>query len=173
MKQKIPLIACLLAFTGVSAATEPPRQNYECDTPAGHFGYWNRTLSASKIDVTGTLTVNELRKDGKWIPTALVVVQGADEKARFGVHLYTLPKVKGMYFVEIVKPGGNEKLGLGVMPATRDPLPFAIHLDGAGQVTVSLGGFDASAPAGDFKPASIEFSCSTGDFEFKDFAIKE
>jgi hypothetical protein len=173
MNRKIPLIACLLAFAGMSVATEPPRQNYECDTPAGHFGYWNRTVSASKIDVTGTLTVNELRKDGKWIATALVVLRGADEKARFGVHLYTLPKIKDMYFVEIVKPSGNEKLGLGVMPATKEPLPFAIHLDGADQLTVSLGSFDASVPAGDFKSASIEFSCSTGDFEFKDFAIQE
>jgi hypothetical protein len=64
-------------------------------------------------------------------------------------------------------------LGLGVVPATKDPTPFGIHLDGAGQVTVSFGGLEASVPSGDFKPASVQFSCSTGDFEFKDFVIQE
>jgi hypothetical protein len=119
------------------------------------------------------LTVNELRKDGKWIPTALVVLQGGDETARFGVKLFALPKVKDVYFVEIVKSTGNEKLGLGVIPATKDPLPFAIHLDAAGQIKVSIGGLDASTSAPAFQPLTIQFSCSTGDFEFKDFVIQE
>jgi hypothetical protein len=173
MNRSIPLSACLLALVGNGSAAEPPRQNFECDTLGGHFSYWNRTIAASKIDITGTLTVNELCKDGKWIPTALAVIQAADEKTFFGVHLVSLPKAKELYFVEIVKTGGNEKLGLGFLPATKDPLPFAIHLDGAGQVTVSLGGLEGSAPVGDFKPAKIQLSCSTGDFEFKDFVIQE
>lgn len=173
MNQKIPMIACLLAFAGAVSAAEPPRQTFECDTPAGHFSYWNRTVSAAKIDITGTLTVNELRKGDKWNPTALVSLDGADEKTGFGVRVYVLPKVdKDTFFLEVLKPGGSDKLGLGVMPATGKPLPFAIHFD-AGQVKVSLGGFDAAVPAGDFKPASIQLSCSTGDFEFKDFVIQE
>jgi hypothetical protein len=173
MKRTIPLVAGLLALAGASLAAEPSRHNYECDTPAGHFGYWNRTVPASTLDITGSLTVNEVRKDGKWIPTSLVVLQSADKKTSFGVRLFALPKIKDMYFLEIVKPGGNEKLGLGLVPATHDPLPFAIHFDGSGQLRVSLAGFDASTPVGDFKPASVELSCSTGDFEFKDFVIEE
>jgi len=170
--KKIPLTACLFALARMSDAAEPARQNFECDTPSGHFSYWNRTTSATKIDITGTLTVNELRKDGKWIPTALAILKAADEKTFFGVHLVSFPKARDLYVVELVKAGGNEKLGLGVIPATSEPLPFAIHLD-AGQVMVSLAGLDASVPVGDFKPASIQLSCSTGDFRFKDFVIEE
>lgn len=161
------------AFAMVGSAAEPPRQNFECDTPGGHFSYWNRTVTAAKIDVTGTLTVNELRKDGKWIPTALLALQSADEKSRFGIHLFTVPKAKELYFIEIVKPDGNEKLGLGVIPTTKEPMAFAIHLDGNGHVQVSFAGLEASVSTGDFKPASLQFSCSTGDFEFKDFVVVE
>lgn len=171
MTAKMSSMACLLVLAATSAAAEPPRQNFECDTLGGHFSYWSRTVSASTIDIAGTLTVNELRKDGKWIPTAMAAVQSA-EKASVGVRLYTLPKVKDLYFLEIMKPGGNEKLGLGFIPATKDPLPFAIHFD-AGQLKVSLAGLDASAAVGDFKPAGIQLSCSTGDFEFKDVVIQE
>jgi hypothetical protein len=39
MNPKIPLLTCLLAFAGTSITADQPRQNYECDTPAGHFGY--------------------------------------------------------------------------------------------------------------------------------------
>jgi hypothetical protein len=170
MKATLTPIACLLVLT-TSGAAEPPRQNFECDTPGGHFSYWNRTISASKIDITGSLTVNEVRKDGKWTPTALAAVQSAD-KANFGVRLYVLPKVKDMYFLEIMTPSGNEKLGLGFIPATKDPLPFAVHLD-AGEVKVSVAGLEATSPLGDFKPAGIQLSCSTGDFEFKDVVIQE
>jgi hypothetical protein len=173
MNRTIPLTAGLLAFSAMSVATEPPRQNYECDTPAGHFGYWNRTAPLSKIDITGALTVKELRPNGKWIPTALVALQSADEQVFFGIRVYMLPKIEDTYFAEIMKPSGNEKLGLGVIPATKDPLQFEIHFDGAGQLKVRLGGLEGSASAADFKPASIEFSCSTGDFNFKDFVIQE
>ena len=172
MNEKMSPIACLLAIAATSGAAEPPRQTFECDTPAGHFSYWTRSVSASKIDITGKVTVNELRKDGKWIPTTLMTVQSAD-KANFGVRLSMLPKVKDMYFVEIVKPGGNEKLGLGFIPASSDPIPFAVHIDGSGQLKVSLAGLDGSASTGDFKPANVQLSCSTGDFEFKDVIIED
>lgn len=173
MNQKILLAACLLAMAGTSGASDAPRQNFECDTPAGHFSYWNRTLSDATIDVAGELAVNELRKDGKWSPTALVILQGPEGKVRFGIRLYNVAKVSEMYFIEFVKPSGNEKLGLGMVPGTKDPIPFALHLDSAGQLRVSLAGFDASTSVGDFRPSSIEFSCSTGDFEFRNFTIQE
>ena len=164
--------ACLLTIT--AAAAEPVRHSYECDTPAGHFSYWRRTLTGKSIDVEGKLTVNELRKDAKWTPTTFVVLQGGpDDKTRFGIRLYTVPKAADLFFLEIVTPGGNEKLGLGMIPSTQEPISFELHLDDSGQFRVVFAGLESSARSGDFRPASIQFSCSTGDFEFKDFAIEE
>ena len=176
MNQKLPALsaACLLALAGTGSASEPPRHDFECDTPAGHFSYWNRTVSGPGIDVTGAVTVNELRTDKKWIPVALVSLRGgADERENFGLRLYTLPKVPDNYFLEIVKPSGNEKLGLGLVPSTKDAIPFELHLDGSGQIRVSLAGLEATTPVGDFKASSLQMSCSTGDFEFKDVVVKD
>lgn len=174
-KKSLGLAAAgLSALGGISAAAEPPRHNFECDTPPGHYSYWNRTLSGAPIDIEGTVTVNELGKDKKWTPVVLIALKGGPEgRTHFGIRLSTLAQVTDNYFLRIVKPGGEEALGLGLVPATKDAIPFAIHLDAAGQLRVSFAGFEASTPVGDFKPASVEFSCSTGDFEFKDFFIKE
>jgi len=174
-KKSLALSAAgLIALATTSGASEPAQQNFECDTPAGHFSYWNRTLSGGPIDITGTLTVNDLGKDKKWVPVAFVALRGGpEEKTHFGIRLSTLAKVPDTYFLRMVKPGGEEALGLGFVPSTKDAIPFAIHLDGAGQLRVSLAGFDASTPVGDFKPTRLEFSCSTGDFEFKNFVVTE
>jgi len=169
---RINLAACLILTAGICAASEPPKQDFECDTPGGHFSYWKRTVTGGPIDITCTLTVNELRKDGKWTPTVHVLLKGGD-KASFGVHLFTVAKADKMFFIEFMKPGGNEKLGLGFVPSTQDPIPFEIHLDASGQVRVSFAGSEASAPAGEFKASELQLSCSTGDFEFKDFVVRE
>ncbi len=174
MNRKMVLSAAwLLAFAASAGAAEPGRHSYECDTPAGHFSYWSRTLSGTAIDVAGKLSVHELRKDDKWSPTVFVVLQGGtDEKSRFGIRLYTVPKTPDAFFLELVKPGGTEKLGLGLMPSTQEPIPFELHLD-ASQLRVTFAGLDATSPVGSFKATSIKFSCSTGDFEFKDFTVEE
>jgi hypothetical protein len=38
---------------------------------------------------------------------------------------------------------------------------------------VTVAGVDASAQLGDFKPELLEFSCSTGDFEFTEVTVSE
>jgi hypothetical protein len=64
-------------------------------------------------------------------------------------------------------------IGLGSIPATKDPIPFRMSLDASGLLKVTLAGSDASTQLGDFKPESIEISCSTGDFQFDDVIVKE
>jgi len=174
MHPKLALsVTCLLAIAGISGAAEPARHSYECDTPAGHFSSWSRTVSGRSIDVAGRLAVNELRNDSKWTPTVFVILQGGtDDKSRFGIRLYTVPKSPDTFFLELVKPSGTEKLGLGQMPGTQEPLPFELHLDG-NRLRVSFAGLEASSAVGEFKPASVKFSCSTGDFEFRDFTVEE
>ena len=87
------------------------------------------------------------------------------------VSFTTVPKVPDTYFLELVKPGGNEKLGLGFVPSSKEPMPFSLHLDGSGQLHIGLAGLEASTSVGNFKPWRAEFSCSTGDLEFNEFAF--
>jgi len=162
-----------LAASGACLADEPVH-SFECDTPPGHYSYWTQSLSPGPIEITGTVTVNELRADKKWSPLASVMLDGgADRKTSIGVRLSAILKVTDMYFIEMRKPDGREPLGLGGMiPRTQDPIPFSVALD-AGKLVVKIAGSEASADVGDFTPQTLRLNCSTGDFEFKNVVIRK
>ena len=81
------LVIGSLAASGASFAEEPVH-SFACDTPPGHFSDWTQSLSPGPVEITGTLTVNELRTDTKWSPVAGVMLDGgADGRTSFGVRL--------------------------------------------------------------------------------------
>jgi len=167
------ILVCL-TITGACVAADPVH-SFECDTPAGHFGYWSQSLNSGPVEISGTVTVNEVRDDKKWSPLASVVLEGgSDGKTRAGLHLYSVAKVKDMYFVEMMKPDGKEALGIGGMiPRTKDPIPFKLVLDALGKLTVNIGGAEGTSDLGAFQPRSVSLNCSTGDFEFKNVTVRE
>jgi hypothetical protein len=69
--------------------------------------------------------------------------------------------------------GGSEKIGLGIIPRTKDPIPFTLRIDSTGLLKATVAGNEASTNLGDFKPDSMQLSCSTGDFEFTDVTVNE
>lgn len=166
--------SCLLAVCGMASAAEPTH-SFECDTPGGHFSKWNRSVSSSAIEVSGTLKVNELREDKKWSPGATVLLAGgANGNTSIGLRLFALLKVKDMFFLEMLKPGGHQDLGIGGMiPRTTEPIPFSLVLDATGKLTVKIAGTDTSVDVGAFNPKSLSLGCSTGDFEFAGITIRE
>jgi len=179
MKRAIALpLAMFISATGLSAvsarAADEPRHTFECDTPAGHFAYWERTVSGAEIEVSGKVTVNDLLTDKKWSPTIFVSLKaGSTKKGPFGLRVFAVMKTPEYLFLELLKVGGRDPIGLGMIPRTKEPVPFALRLDASGLLTVTVAGVDASTPLGDFKPEMLQLSCSTGDFEFTDVTVKE
>jgi len=173
MKARATLFGLLLMSAGAFAADES-RHAFECDTPAGHFSYWHRSVSTAEIEVTGNVTVNEILQDKKWGPTVLAVFRGSkDHPGQFGLHVYAIAKTPETLFVEIRKVGGSDRIGLGILPNKKEPIPFTLRLDASGLLKVTVAGSDASTQLGDFKPETFELSCSTGDFEFTDVVVTE
>jgi len=168
-------LACLAAALPLVCAADEVRHDFECDTPAGHFSYWKRSVSSGEIEISGNVTVNDLLKDKKWSPTANVSVfrRKNERNEQFGLRLYAVMKTPDLIFVELLKVGGREAVGLGMIPRTKDPLPFTLRLDATGLMKVSLAGAESSTNLGAFKPDVIELSCSTGDFEFTDVVVTE
>jgi hypothetical protein len=162
-------------MSAFACAADESRHAFECDTPAGHFSYWKRSVSSAVLEVSGKVRVNGLLKDKKWSPGAnvFVVQRGKDTTAQFGLRLYVVMKTPDMLFLELLKIGGREAIGLGLVPRTSDPVPFTLLLDATGLLKVSLAGMEGSTNLGAFKPDSIELSCSTGDFEFTDVVVTE
>jgi len=174
MKMNFFLAPALLGLALNTAAADEPRHAFECDTPAGHFSYWKRTVSAGAIDVSGKIRVNEMLKDKKWSSTAYVSLESEKSvKGRFGFRIFGIAKTPEFFFLELQKVGGREAIGIGRIAATKEPIPFTMSLDAAGFLKVTVAGADASAQLGAFKPETFELSCSTGDYEFTDVIITE
>lgn len=173
MKARATLFGLFLMSAG-AFAEEPRAFNYECDTPAGHFSYWNGTVSGGEIEISGKVTVNDLLKDKKWSPGASITLRDKKERpSRFGIRVYAVMKTPDLVFLELLKVGGHEAIGLGLIPRTKKPIPFTLRLDATGLLKATIAGADASTNLGDFKAASFELGCSTGDFEFTDVTVTE
>jgi hypothetical protein len=169
-------IALMSAAGATCMAAEPPRHTFECDTPAGHFSYWTQTLAGGQVEVTGKVSFNELRADKKWSPIVNVYLRdGKDRSVAYGMRFSALAKVQDFFVAKLLTPGGEEAIGGlgGVMPRTKEPVPFTLRLDAGGAMTVTVAASEAVAQLGTFKPATVELSCSTGDFEFTDVTITD
>lgn len=166
------LLTCL-AFAAIVNA-EPSRYDFECDTPAGHFSFWQRTTSGGEITVAGMMTVHEVRKDRKWSAVAnIVLTTHTDARRRFGIHVYADRSVSDQLFLSLLKVGGQDPIGLGFLPRGKDPIPFKLKLDASGLLTASVAGVEASTPLGAFKPEKLELACSTGDFHFSNIVVSD
>lgn len=169
-------LACLAtALPLVSAGADVVRHDFECDTPAGHFSYWKRSVSGSEIEISGNVTVNDMLKDKKWSPAANVFLaqRGGDRTTQFGIRLFGIMKTPDLVFLELLKVGGRDMIGFGPIPRTSKPVPFTLKLDTTGVLKVTVAGSEASTNLGTFKPNAVELSCSTGDFEFTDVVVTE
>ena len=160
------------SLPAISAAAETPTHAFECDTPAGHFSYWHRSVTAPAIEIAGRITVNDMLKDKKWSPLASVVLRSGQN--RFGIRFYGVMKTPDMVFLELLKVGGRDRIGLlGFIPRTQEPVPFTLRLEASGLLKVTVADSEASTQLGEFKPESLELSCSTGDFEFTGVTVEE
>jgi hypothetical protein len=123
------------------------------------------------IEITGRVTVNDMLKDKKWSPLASVMLSSGDN--RYGIRFFGVMKTPELVFLELLKVGGRDPIGLGLIPRTRDPVPFTLRLDASGLLKVTVAGSEASTQLAEFRPESLELSCSTGDFEFTEITVEE
>lgn len=166
--------ALLGAAFATSASAAEPRHTFECDTPAGHFSYWKRTVSSAELEVSGKIRVKEILKDKKWSSVAFVSLRSRKSPSGdYGLRLYSVANSPGELFLELLKVGGHQAIGVGPIPVTKKPIPFTLSLDADGLLKVTIAGSDTSTPLGAFKPETFELSCSTGDYEFSDVVVTE
>jgi hypothetical protein len=168
------LFAVLASLATGAHAADPPSYSYDCDTAAGRYAHWTRTVSGSEITIAGKLRVLELLKHEKWNPVASILLRGTGERPPpFGIRLFVSKASSDQFSLELMKVGGRDAIGTGEIPRTKKPIPFTLHLDSSGTLKVSIAGIESSTTLGTFKPATFELSCSTGDFEFTDTTVVE
>jgi len=144
MKAAIGMLIAMTSFATPALADEQG-YSFECDATAGYFSYRKLTVSSGDVEVTGKITVNGLLedKDKKWSPGAQVFFRSGKEKPlRYGLRIYATPEV---LFLELLKVGGREKIGLGSIPRNQEPIPFTLRIDSGGLLKATVAGAEASA----------------------------
>jgi hypothetical protein len=163
-----------LLLPAFALAADAPTYGFECDTMAGHFSSWTRSVTTKEITVKGSIAVNEIRPDKKWVATASVLLRGdARHRDSYGIRLYVPSKEPDIVVVELLKIGGNSPIGAASIPRTKKALPFTLALTPTGTLKATLGDGAASVELGAFTPGKIVLGCSTGDFSFADVGIAE
>ncbi|HEV7606613.1 MAG TPA: hypothetical protein VGO61_04715 [Steroidobacteraceae bacterium] len=166
------LAAAALPLSAMAA--EGARNDFECDTPAGHFSSWNRTVSSGAIEISGKVVLNEVREDKKWTTVANVLLRhGKDRAGRFGIRFYTDKETSNLLYIELLKVGGRAPIGTGSTRHSKKPIAFSLRLNASGLLTAAVAGSEATTQLVDFKPDSFEINCSTGDFDFTDVTVSE
>jgi len=165
-------LAFATCMAGSLARAAEPVHEFECDTPAGHFSYWSQTLKPGKVKVAGTLEISDKRQHERWNPT-MTALFVADPKGSFGLQVYSLKSQADVWFLRITEPDRQDEEPFAMIPGDTTSIPFSLAFTKDGTLEVTAAGKTARATVKGFKPGKIRFSCSTGDFLFKDITIRK
>jgi hypothetical protein len=170
---KQSLLAAVALAAGSAALADDRTYTYECDAPQGHHSSWTATTKAGTITITGSLRINEVRLDKKYVGVVYVYVKGGDDgKTSYGFRGYDADDNQTLFF-KLMKPGGHEDIGRKPLKAASKRIPFRLELTTSGTLLARVGEDERSVELGAFVPKSISLGCSTGDFSFSDLRIAE
>lgn len=170
----------LLVLTGCvsTASRRPPAEHYfDCDVPPGKFSEWSRTVSAKALRISGTLELVEPRHDPRWIPAANVFIGEKGGASAGGLRAYLdwrSPEV--LHFVLMGRgapPSGQDVLSLPWQEGQEQFTPFIVTLSGSGELSVYAGGVAQTLQVSNSDIGSVQLSCSTAQFKFRDVIVEE
>ena len=172
--RRIALPVLATAFPLGCFAGDPVKHEFECDTPAGHRSYWNRSVSSKEIEISGKVALAEERDHERRLPVAFIVLREDDDLDKgYGIRLYVSRKTPNAINLDLRKIGGHIDIGKGSISHTRRPLPFSLKLDANGLLKAKVAGQEASTMLGPFAPKAVELSCSTAEFQFTEIKVIE
>jgi hypothetical protein len=149
----------------VAAATES--YDYECDTPAGHIADWVRTLSATRVQVRGSLLMKEGRETANAPPVANVLLAGSEVAQSFGLHAQILSATPELLQIDLLGPlPGNAVVPVATVPWKNQPIEFELSLNAAGEAELSAAGHRAALSVGAVTLTKFSLGCSTADAHF-------
>jgi hypothetical protein len=154
----------------VTAASES--YDYECDTPAGHFADWVRTLSATRVQVRGSLLMKEGRESANAPPVANVLLAGSEVAQSFGLHAQILSASPELLQIDLLGPlSGKAVVPVATVPWKNQPIEFELSLNAAGEAELSAAGHRAALRVGAITLTKFSLGCSTADAHFAHITV--
>lgn len=154
-----------VASTEVAATIDS--YDYECDTPAGHFADWVRTLSASRVVVRGSVLFKEGREHPAARPVANVLLSGTEVAQTFGLRAQILSASPELLQIDLVGPlPGKGTVPVATVPWKNQPIEFELSLNAAGEAELSAAGHRSALHVGQVALTKLSLGCSTVDAHF-------
>ena len=149
----------------VAAASES--YDYECDTPAGHFADWVRSLSATRVQVRGSVLMKEAREDTNAAPVANVLLAGSEVAQSFGLRAFIVSASPELMEIDLLGPlPGKAVVPVATVPWKNQPVEFELSLNAAGEAELSAAGHRAALHVGAVTLTKFSLGCSTADAHF-------
>jgi hypothetical protein len=149
----------------VTAATES--YDYECDTPAGHFADWVRTLSGTRVQIRGSLLMKEGRTDPSAAPVANALLAGSEVAQSFGLRAQILGASPELLQIDLLGPLPDKAVvPVATVPWKNQPIEFELSLNAAGEAELSAAGHRAAVRVGTVTLTKFSLGCSTADAHF-------
>lgn len=153
--------------TPVPVAPATESYDYECDTPAGHFADWVRTLSATRVQIRGSLLVKEGRQDPNARPVANVLLAGSEVAQTFGLRAQILSASPEQMQIDLLGPLPDKAVvPVATVAWKNQPLEFELALNAAGEIELSAAGHRAALHVGAVTLTRLSLGCSTADAHF-------
>lgn len=141
--------------------------DYECDTPSGHIADWDRTLSASRVTVRGSVLIKEGREHPIARPLANVLLAGSEIAQSFGLRAYTLSASPELLQIDLIGPLPDKlTVPVATVPWKNQPIEFDLSLNAAGEVELIAAGRRAALHVGQVRLSKFSLGCSTVDAHF-------
>jgi len=153
--------------TPAPASAAPETYDYECDTPAGHFADWVRTLSATRVVVRGSLLMKEGRQHPIAPAVANVLLAGSEVAQSFGLHAQILSASPELLQIDLLGPlPGKAVVPVATVPWKNQPVEFELSLNAAGEAELSAAGHRGALQVGAITLTKFSLGCSTADAHF-------
>lgn len=155
------VLACAAASNVVAA--KPAK--FDCDTASGSYSEFDFPQSGSNFHISGSVSAKKYRLNDDWYPVANVRLISADKQSFGGIRLQ-VPEGSGpAELIVQVKVGGKEYGTSAGFFGKDEVASFSLDVV-EGKMTIRTGERAFAGPEIG-QDASIQITCSTGEFLFE------
>jgi hypothetical protein len=160
-----------VSLFGANAARALPLA-YDCDTAAGSYSEISQQQAAPPYRVTGRLTALQRRTHERFLPSAQIRLEGADQRSSVVLRMVPTTRDGDRFTVALATTQDADRdrdrepqADLLITVGINQPVPFELSVS-EGEASVRVGVERRTVPLRLGRGARLRILCSTGEFLF-------
>lgn len=166
-------IVLLLAIISTSASAADTRtSSFSCSAAKNYFSAFKQPLGGALFHVSGLIQMNEPMGGKKFNPVANVGVRSTNDNDAVHLRVVQNKGERDLTLVVTRYVAGNETYAILAKVKPDAEVLFAIEGNALGHLKVTANNNATEVDLG-ASPATLELSCSSGDFNIKDVLLND